>query len=492
MKILFIYPDMVSPDPTWSGYYYEGIATLSAAAKAAGHDCELLHVHHELPEEDIVSWIRVNQAENGQTLLAFSATTNQYSHVRKWAPALKAIFGFPTLVGGMHPTLSADDAISTPGIDMICKGDGELPLAALASALDGGRTPEGVPGIWWRNGEAAVRKGPPAPLTNLNEQPLPDWEIYHHFSRLMVIREQVGILMGSRGCPYDCAYCCNVALIEASKDQGKFVRFKDVPRFIAEIKAYQQRFPQVQAFFFEDDIFGVSKRWLKEFAPLYKREIGKPFGCNMRPNLVDDWMVDTLTAAGCVRIHMAIEAGNEGVRNAILNRRLSNEKLVESFLKFKRKGIQVMSYNIVGSPHETPSQVLETIKLNAVIDPEFIQHSIFYPYEGTPLYDLVTKEDLWAKDRVVTDYFVDTALEQASISRAQVLMFQAHFKVLVKHYQRIEKLPAPVRKVARTATDGFLVWCGAPKLLPMLARLATRRDRRDKRDQAAAAMEVAC
>lgn len=492
MKILFIYPDMVSPDPSWSGYYYEGIATLSAAAKAAGHDCELLHVHHDLPEEDIVSWIRVNQAETGKTLIAFSATTNQYPYVRRWAPALKQHFDFPTLVGGMHPTLSAEDAIATPGIDMICKGDGEVPLALLATALDEGRTPQDVPGIWWRDSKGEVQKGPPAPLANLNEQPRPDWEIYHHFSRLMVIREQVGILMGSRGCPYDCAYCCNIALIETSKDQGKFVRFKDVPRFIEEILEYQARHPQIQGFFFEDDIFGVSKRWLKEFAPLYKERVGKPFGCNMRPNLVDDWMVDTLASAGCVRVHMAIEAGNEEIRNAILNRRLSNEKLVESFLKFKRKGIQVMSYNIVGSPHETPAAVLDTIKLNAEIDPDFIQHSIFYPYEGTPLYDLVTKEGLWAKDREVTDYFRDTALEQASITRDQVLMFQEHFKVLVKHYKRLERLPGGARRLAERATDRFLVWSAAPRLMSILKRRAEKRDRRDRRDQAAAAMEVAC
>jgi len=492
VKILFIYPDMVSPDPSWAGYYYEGIATLSAAAKAAGHDCELLHVYHELPEEDLVSWIRVNQAEVGQTLIGFSATTNQFSYIRKWAPALKKHFGFHTLVGGMHPTLSPDDAIGVEGIDMICKGDGEVPLALLATALDEGRDPTDVPGIWWKDSTGVIHKGPPAPLANLNEQPLPDWGIYHDFARLMVIREQVGILMGSRGCPYDCAYCCNIALVEAAKDQGKFVRFKDVPRFIDEIKAYQTRFPQVQAFFFEDDIFGVSKRWLKEFVPLYKKEIGKPFGCNMRPNLVDDWMVDLLAEAGCVRVHMAIEAGNEGVRNAILNRRLSNEKLVESFLKFKRKGIQVMSYNIVGSPHETPSAVLETIKLNAVIDPDFIQHSIFYPYEGTPLYDLVTKEGLWAKNRVVTDYFRDTALEQSSISRDQVLMFQENFKELVKHYKRVDRLPVAARNLVRNATDRFLVWRGAPKFLPILTRTVARRDRRDKRDQAAAKMEIAC
>jgi radical SAM superfamily enzyme YgiQ (UPF0313 family) len=332
-----------------------------------------------------------------------------------------------------------------------------------------------------------------APLADLNALPPPDWEIYSNYRELMVIREQVGIHMGSRGCPYDCAYCCNIALIEDAKGRGKFVRFKDVPRFIGELKLYLQRYPDIQGFFFEDDIFGVSKRWLKEFGPVYKAEIGKPFGCNMRPNLVDDWMVDSLAGMGCQRVHMAIEAGNEGVRNAILNRRLSNAKLVEAFLKFKRRGIQVMSYNIVGSPHETPEAVLETIKINAEISPDFIQHSIFYPYEGTPLFDLVNRENLWAKNRTVTDYFADTALEQDSISRDHVLMFQRNFKELVKLYQRFEKLPGPARGLAVKASDRFLVWKGAPRLMSMLGKNGKhKKGDRDKRDQAAAAMDVAC
>jgi len=492
VKILFIYPDMVSSDPTWSGYYYEGIAVLSAAAKAAGHDCELLHVFHDMPEEDIVSWVRVNQDQPHNTLIAFSSTTNQFPYIRRWAPVLKETTGFPTLVGGMHPTLSPDDAIAAAGVDMICKGDGEIPLAQLATALDAGQGPGGIPGIWYKEPDGAVVKSEPAPLADLNALPPPDWDIYHGFAKLMVIREGVGILMGSRGCPYDCAYCCNIALIEDAKGRGKFVRFKDVPLFIEELKLYLERFPSTQGFFFEDDIFGVSKRWLKEFGPAYKAEIGKPFGCNMRPNLVDDFMVDALADMGCGRVHMAIEAGNEEVRNAVLNRRLTNEKLIEAFLKFKRKGIQVMSYNIVGSPHETPEAVLETIKVNAVIDPDFIQHSIFYPYEGTPLYDLVNKENLWAKGREVTDYFADTALEQDSITRDQVLMFQRNFKQLVAHYKRLQRLPRSVRPLALAATDRFLVWGGAPRMLSFLASRRKKKADRDKRDLAAAAMEVAC
>jgi len=53
--------------------------------------------------------------------------------------------------------------------------------------------------------------------TDVDTAEQPDWEIYPHYDKLEVIREHIGILMGSRGCAYNCAYCCNLALIKQSK-----------------------------------------------------------------------------------------------------------------------------------------------------------------------------------------------------------------------------------------------------------------------------------
>ncbi len=464
MKILFIYPDMITPDPAWHGYYYEGLAMLSATAKAAGHETELLHVYQPIGDQEILDWVEEHR-DGDNTLLAFSATTNQFHHVKGWAKLLKEQTGLPTIVGGMHPTLSAEDAIKAEGVDMICCGDGEDALAELATRIENGGGPEGVRGIWFKKDDGDWERQPLAPNVDVDKAPMPDWAIYPHYDKLEVIREHIGILMGSRGCAYNCAYCCNLALIKQSKGRGKYLRFKEIPTFIEEAKDYLARYPETQGFFFEDDIFGVWKKWLREFVPAYKKEIGRPFGCNMRPNLVDQEMVDLLKDAGCVRVHMAIEAGSDEVRNKILNRKLSRETLLETFGMFKEAGIQCQSYNIVGSPHETASQILETVKINAEIDPEFIQHSIFYPYEGTPLYDLVHEEGLVRPDAEVTDYFADTVLQQDCINRDQVVMFQRHFKGLVKHYQRLEKWPTPFRKVGTKLTDSFLVWTLAPKIV---------------------------
>lgn len=154
-------------------------------------------------------------------------------------------------------------------------------------------------------------------------------------------------------------------------------------------------------------------------------------------------------------------------------RNISRENLLTTFRMLKEAGIKVQTYNIVGSPHETARQILETLKINAEIDPEWMQHSIFYPYEGTPLHDLVHREGLVSKNHEVLDYFRDTVLEQDCIRPAQVVMFQKYFKGFVRHYQRMERLPKPVRGIAIKATDFFLSRNSAPKFLNASSRLAS-------------------
>ena len=51
-------------------------------------------------------------------------------------------------------------------------------------------------------------------------------------------------------------------------------------------------------------------------------------------------------------------------------------------------------------------------------------------------------------------------------------MFQQNFKPLVRHYQRLRGLPGPLEGLATRATDRFLTWGGAPRVMKALSPLA--------------------
>ncbi|NIO36477.1 hypothetical protein GTO27_02115, partial [Candidatus Bathyarchaeota archaeon] len=64
----------------------------------------------------------------------------------------------------------------------------------------------------------------------------------------------------------------------------------------------------------------MSKKWLEAFLPLYKREIGLPFSCNARANILKEDVVALLKESGCDLVNMAIETGNEHLRRTILKK----------------------------------------------------------------------------------------------------------------------------------------------------------------------------
>ena len=246
MKVLFIYPDMITRNPLWRGYYYEGIALLSAVARAAGHDTALLHVWQPMTPKEVLSWVEEQSADD-HCLIACSATENQFPHLKRWLPLLKKATGLPTIVGGVYPTLTPDKVIGSEGVDMICRGDGEQALVQLLSRLESGLDPQGVEGVWYHDAQGRVVEQPMAGLTDLSTLPPPHWEIYTRLHSLEWFTNAIAVHSGSRGCPYTCAFCCAKTLQTATEGKGNYVRMKPVKQLIAELKLYLERYPQTCA-----------------------------------------------------------------------------------------------------------------------------------------------------------------------------------------------------------------------------------------------------
>jgi anaerobic magnesium-protoporphyrin IX monomethyl ester cyclase len=62
---------------------------------------------------------------------------------------------------------------------------------------------------------------------------------------------------------------------------------------------------------------------------MYKREIGYPFMCTTRANLMDEELARMLSNAGCQTVSVGIETGNELIREKVLNKKVSDEQMIE-------------------------------------------------------------------------------------------------------------------------------------------------------------------
>ena len=202
--------------------------------------------------------------------------------------------------------------------------------------------------------------------------------------------------MASRGCPYNCTYCFNAAYSDLYSGQ-KRVRWRSVGNLIEEIRQVVTMSP-TQFVYLQDDTFILNKKWLKEFADKYKREVGLPFHCHTRANLVNDEVVRLLSHAGCYSVHVAAEAGSERVRREVLNRHMSDEQIIGAVEKLKAANIRVMLQNMIGLPFTTLEDDLKTLELNIRCAPDYSWCSIFQPYPRTALGERCVKEGVYTGD----------------------------------------------------------------------------------------------
>jgi anaerobic magnesium-protoporphyrin IX monomethyl ester cyclase len=442
LKVIFVYPDVIE-GASWPGYYYSGIGVLAAALKREGHETSLIHVTERVSRDRFQAVLSEHLVSTTPTLVAFSVTSNMLPFAREWSSWAKQVTTDPIIFGGTHPTMSPSSTIALPGVDIVCQGEGEGALLELCSRIQAGEKYSDIANLWVRSGDSVTRNPLRPLISKLDQLPFAERAIFDYHN-LYHEREGQATVMVSRGCPYDCTYCCNQTLRKTYAGLGKYVRFRGVESAIKELMSIATMYKWVRGFVFDDDILPLDKRWFAEFAEAYGSEIRLPYACNIKPNLLSKEVVNLLAGSGCTELRMGIESGNERIRNEVMKRHLSEDKLLEAARLARERGIRLFSFNIVGLPGETVCDMLDTVKLNARIGSGTQRVTIFYPFQHTPLWELCREQGLLT-NREVTDYGEDTPLRFAHTQRNQVIFIRQYFSLLVLGYRILLRLPGTVQ-----------------------------------------------
>jgi anaerobic magnesium-protoporphyrin IX monomethyl ester cyclase len=367
-------------------YEPQGIMHLSSALKAAGHQVELVvSVHH-----DPLAVARAFEPD----VAAYSVITGSQRYYLNVNRRLKAEWpGLFSVFGGPHPTFFPE-MVEEEGVDGICRGEGEAALVELVGALgEGGPTAVLELDNWSfrRNGDIVTNPVRPY-IEDLDSLPLPDRALVYERDPVMA-RSKIKHFLTGRGCPYNCTYCFNHALGQIYRGKGKRFRQQSVEYVLEEIRQVRDHYP-LEFVVFVDDTFVLSNEWLAEFAAKYPGQIGLPFFCNTRANLVSAEQVRLLKAAGCHSVSMGIETGNDRIRNELLKRRMSREQILEAARLIREGGLHFTTTNMIGLPTSTLQDDFGTLALNIEARPSYAHVFIFQPYPRTELGEF-TREQGW-------------------------------------------------------------------------------------------------
>jgi len=352
------------------------IPILSALAKARGHRVELFVAGRNL------SKVCSEVAGFEPDIVAYSLCSNEVRSYLRLNRALKHRLRFFSLFGGAHPTFFPE-LVEEEGVDAICRGEAD---ACFGEFLDrfGTDAMYEVSNFVFKMPNGRRRENPLAHLVeDLDGLPFPDRDLLYRKDRFMAANP-IKTFMAGRGCPYNCSYCYNHAHHTLYRGKGKILRTKSVGYLLEEIRRVARGYPLTFVRFL-DDIFGMDPAWLGEFAERYPSQIGLPFTCYARPNTATEAWCRLMKKAGCYSVYMAIESGNEQLRNTVANRGITDAQILRACRNLRESGIRIATFNMVGLPGETEAQMLQTVDLNHRLGVDLAVGSVCQPYPGTPL-----------------------------------------------------------------------------------------------------------
>ena len=433
-RMLLVYPDYTDRDAVRrqsGGNYSEGLASISAVLKSGGHSVELLHLLYLHGEQDYKNKLA---AMGGFDIVGFSIRTTAFPDAQLYIKWTKEILPDTFVIcGSYHVTLMPDEVLAVNGVDAVCVGDGEYAELELCDKMSAGKDYTDIESINFKLPDGSFKKNPVRPLfDDLDRLPIPDFDLFD-YENLESVKINTAIVMMSRGCLFSCTYCGNSQFRNVYPNRKKYTRFRSPENALLYLKTLLEKHPCIKYINFRDAIFNMFPDWFDAFIGLYKKEINLPFTCNLRFDVLNEDTVRRMKEAGCYAIDIGVESGDYEIRTKYLKRIMTDEQMINASEWFHKYGITVLTYNIVGLPHEDLSKALKTIKLNARLKSDRIIPNIFYPYPMTELYR-IAKEAGFVPDVIPPDCKVP--LKQVQYPEHQVLFTADYFMYFVKRYKR--------------------------------------------------------
>lgn len=400
---------LISTDEVFSGI---GVRTLSACLMSAGFETAVVFLPIDTDNLPPPFWTELADLCRDAGLIGLSCMTHGVKKAKQVGMVLRKVVPAPILIGGIHASLVPEELLED--FDFVCHGEGEDLIVEVASRLKKGQPLNDVPGLWMKDGGAIIRNENQPLKKDLDEYPFPDYDLSHQYileaERLVPMRpiathvpDNFFVVLGSRGCPHHCTYCCNSRLKEDFKWR-KHVRHYSIDYLIRHMAQLCAAFPQIKSFWIDDDTFFAKPlSAIEDFSRRYKREIGRPFLILISPGTYHEAKLKALIEAGMTRLIMGIQSGSDRVNHELYHRSVSIERtmaIVRSLHQFSSS--MAPCYDFIGmNPFETEDDLLHTIRFMKAIPPPFYifnNNLAFYP--GTELHQRAVKEGWPVANRI--------------------------------------------------------------------------------------------
>ena len=311
--------------------------------------------------------------------------------LRKLDPSIK------TLLAGLHPSALPERTIDEEDADFVCQGEGFYTLPKLIDALKNGATEFSIAGLWQKNSGAAIRNQPPPLMKDLDELPMPAWDLldipkyrahnWHCFDSITQ-RQPYAVLYTSLGCPFKCSFCCINALFGKNT-----IRYRGLDNVIEEIDFLVNRYG-VRNIKIMDEMFALNE---KRVVGLCDMIIERGYDLNMwayaRVNTVTERMLAKMKEAGVKWVAYGFESGSKHVIEDVSKG--YQMELVDKVVQMTYDlDMHICANFIFGLPEDNYDTMKQTLVSMLDINAEWANIYSAMAYPGSKLYKMA-QEKYW-------------------------------------------------------------------------------------------------
>jgi radical SAM superfamily enzyme YgiQ (UPF0313 family) len=282
-------------------------------------------------------------------------------------------------------------------VDVVCAGEAELAIIELLQQLRMFALKDvvDIPGFYFKIGDEIIFSGARELINDLDtESDLPAYDLLP--MDIYLSNPVVGLgrdidFISSRGCPYQCTFCY--------QPWGRKFRGHSVD-FIIDALTYLKTQYHVDFVSFQDDEFMANKARVYELCEKLQSKVpGLLWSCTGRVNIVDDDIVETMRAAGCVSISYGFESGSPKLLEN-MKKMVTIEQMEKAAAVNRKFGMMLPVSFIIGMPGEDEASCNETVEFCLRNNIPLKSMMFATPYPGTELFDFAVSSGRIPKEKL--------------------------------------------------------------------------------------------
>lgn len=441
MKVALIRPSEVNP--YWNTTRPSlGIGYIASYLESHGIHVKIFDAnYHGWTSQQTVDCVAAYEPD----IIGLTSMTHEICMAHTIAASLRArLPDVPTVIGGCHVTaLPQETLVEFPGFTYGIYGEGEKTMLDLVQAAQKGADDElgKINGLVYRRSDAVIVNPARDRLTDaeLENLPYPAFHQYYADTQKLTGNDDYYVMISSRGCPYNCAFCMQVL--------GRQVRRRSAESVVREMEYAIDHYGAHTIYFLDEILLFNDQLTFDTLNLMIQRNIPNRIRWRglTRVNLVNEKLIGKAREAGCFSLEIGIESGSNEILKHI-NKRITVEQAEEAVRIIKSSGISVEANFILGHPHETPATIKATIDLAARLNPNTIAIGVMTPYPGTKIYEMAQHGEggyrLLSRDWSKYDKYGGKALELEGLPIKELEKWQRRglLNFYLKNYRFLDLL----------------------------------------------------